>query len=124
MSIKLKWVAPPGRVTGQQAERARVVEKLKEQPGKWALVETHVAASTRKSWQRLGCEASTRRRETNEINGRKVYTHDVYARWPEPTPNTPKTRVKGAPGIAPPSPAGGYLAGRTARNIPTEGKKR
>lgn len=122
MSIKLEWSNPPEQHTGQQAERARVVEKLKEQPGKWALVETHVYASTRKSWQRLGCEASTRRRVTEDDgNGSTAYTHDVYARWPEPTPNT---RVKGTPGIVPPSPAGGYLAGREFRNVPKEGKKR
>lgn len=127
MTIKLKWVTPPGRTTGQQAARAHIAEELKQQPGMWALVETDVAASTRKSWQRLGCEATTRRRV--EGGGSTAFTHDVYARWPKPTPSTSKTRVKGTPGIAPPLResdylAGGYLAGRTARNIPTEGKKR
>lgn len=127
MSIKLEWSTPPGRVTGQQAARAHIAEELKQRPGKWALVETDVAASTRKSWQRLGCEATTRRRV--EGDGSTAFTHDVYARWPKPTPSISKTRVKGAPGIAPPIRdsdylAGGYLAGRTARNIPTEGKKR
>lgn len=85
-----------------------IVERLQDEPGKWALVESGCSsASVRKAWQRLGCEATTRRiiLEKDEDTGDITYSWDVYARWPE----------QDLAAVVP------YIANRRARNVPREG---
>lgn len=106
MAPRSKWVDEPPRrrnLTAVTRRRDAAVEELKTRPGEWMLVESGKAhRSASQHWQARGCETTCR----TTVDG----TVDVYARWPEPTPDL--------------SASIPYIAARRARGIPTEGTNR
>lgn len=72
----IRWEEPPVSVNGRWHE---VVEELKRNPGRWALIEEGLTekygeSSLRASFRRWGCQVKTRRLEGGT---------SVWARWPE-----------------------------------------
>ena len=78
--VELKWQDPPSR-SGAASGMAwqAVIEELKRNPGRWALVtdkwKTSVAPA---AFRQQGCERTTRKNTDGK-------TYSVYARFPRPT---------------------------------------
>lgn len=144
--VEIVWQDPPARNKDSKYQYQQIIDELKKNPGRWALVvpewSTSVAPSPLK---KAGCETTTR------FNGKDAKTWSVYARWPEKQPDkaAPPAAVKRSAGkeavdkaiatgtaLKPPANAnlaqktivendpGGlnkYLAGRRARGAPMTG---
>ena len=148
----LVWKEPPPRRSGAGADYAGVIEQLKANPGRWALITDQWSTNAAPTaFAKAGCEVTCRR--IKDSNPRKF---EVYARYPETQPEEathadPKADVKKAiaPGTAlkPPTPAltkvkgkqpaqpappgpandfglSAFRAARAARGVPEEGIRR
>ncbi|MDN4645379.1 hypothetical protein [Arthrobacter sp. PsM3] len=146
--VELTWQDPPSRRGGTSADYDAVIEVLKENPGKWALISAEWKTTTPPSaFKQNGCEATARRNKDSK-------TWSVYARFPRPkTQPAPtakvdaeKAQVRQAiqtgtaltppPAAAPKRPAPAaepvrpsndmgmsqFLAARRARGVPPEGQ--
>lgn len=97
--MSIKWQEPPEDKSGSgrpaSRERDAVVSQLKENAGRWALVQPGAKASSAMSgWKKRGCETTSRKREDGLV--------DIYARWPEPDlaeidPHIADRRRRGVP---------------------------
>lgn len=145
----LVWKEPPPRRSGVSAAYDGVIEQLKDNPGKWALVTDEWSTSAAPAaLAKAGCEVTCRR--IKDSNPKKF---EVYARYPEPNPvadpkSPGKAEVKKAisagtalkpppgapakPKAKEPAPAPGpandfglsaFRAGRAARGVPPEGRR-
>lgn len=79
------WEEPrarAGRGRGRAIEINAMVQTLKGNPGRWALVAsgTHSDAAGN-SWRRRGCQTRSVVVETLNADGQRVF--DIYARWPK-----------------------------------------
>lgn len=76
--MTITWQEPP-TTAGPTGPRANeVVALLKQNPGRWALVETGVSSTRGEKWKRRGCIITTR--ATVGLDGPN--RRDVYACWP------------------------------------------
>lgn len=75
-----EWKEPPAPRAGlaRRGDIDRIVEKLKERPGEWALVARNTSPSVA-SWKARGCDTKT----VTAGLGYKKARCDIYARWPE-----------------------------------------
>lgn len=92
----LQWKEPPPAESnrGLHAETREIIDQLKANPGKWALVvESATSSGATTRWKKRGCEATIRRAE--KVNGK--YRYDVYARWPEKPAEGGRNEGAGAP---------------------------
>ena len=76
---EIEWVDAPPPDVRKIGFRTKVIERLKEKPGQWALVETDVRNTRAASYRNKGCEAVSRKRDVHKGTDRS----DIYARWPE-----------------------------------------
>lgn len=112
--VELKWQDPPSRSGGKSNDWDLVIEQLKANPGKWALVAADWGYSAPPTaFRQQGCEATARRNKGQE--GEKK-TWSVYARSPiKVTPvASAKLLVEKAiatgTALTPPTPAPGRQA--------------
>jgi len=75
MPLTFKWQDPPVKTPPDEYDV--IVQKLKKQPGKWALVMTETYTSSGNVFKKRGCEIKTSSIGTNYSNGKC----DVYVRW-------------------------------------------
>lgn len=101
----IEWVdelPPIDHRTKAARESDAIVRRLKDNPGRWALVVPNAKRrDAERAYKRRGCDTAARASTVGE-------GLDVFARWPETT-------------IAPLDP---YIARRRARGVPTEGRTR
>lgn len=73
----LRWETPPtsSRGRGRAPAIDAVVEELKANPGKWALVREDAASNARTPFVKRGCEV----RNVTKADSHRV---TLYARWP------------------------------------------
>lgn len=94
---ELTWQDPPSRTGGKTRAWEPVVEQLKANPGKWALVaEDWTYSAPPAAFRQAGCEATARRNKAE--NGAKK-TWSIYARYPvkkSPAPSPAKAQVEKA----------------------------
>lgn len=78
-----EWKEPPAPRAGlaRRGDIDRIVEKLKERPGEWALVARNTSPSVA-SWKARGCDTKT----VTAGLGYKKARCDIYARWPVAEP--------------------------------------
>lgn len=139
--VEIKWQNPPSR-SSRGTQYDEIIEELKKNPGRWALVSEDWKTSGPPSpFKKAGCEATCRANKSSK-------TWSLYARYAPkghvatPAPAAAKDAVAKAvatgtaltPPPAPrghPSPAlednvvehqGGYLAARRARGVPAGGR--
>jgi len=88
---ELKWQDPPARRGGTGADYSVVIDKLKERPGKWALIaDAWKTSAPPAAFRQNGCEATARRNAGSK-------TWSVYARFPAPASSAPAASpAKGA----------------------------
>lgn len=88
--VELTWQDPPSRRGSLHGTYEPIIEALKENPGRWALVmDNWKTSSPPAAFKQKGCEATARRNEGSK-------TWSVYARFPRPKATTPAAPAPGA----------------------------
>ncbi|KQR02503.1 hypothetical protein ASF72_10745 [Arthrobacter sp. Leaf141] len=127
MSNEVQWQEPPGRSGGKFYDYTSIIEQLKANPGKWALVvpDWKTSASPGR-FRKEGCETTSRQNADGK-------TWSVYARFNSQNGPTPRSDAgkgrnpaiqaaiqKGTALTPPPAPkaAGGFTAHLASQNRP------
>lgn len=93
--VEIKWQDPPSRGGGTGVNYDPIIETLKQNPGRWALISDEWKTTAPPSaFKQRGCEATARRNKGSK-------TWSVYARYPGPkaaaaAPDQDKARVREA----------------------------
>ena len=149
--VEIKWQNPPSRSSlGTMYDE--IVEELKKNPGRWALVsEDWKTSAPPAALRKAGCESTCRANKDAKVKSWRLYARfpDGGATGPQPRPaDNGKAAVANAvatgtaltpPPVAPrrPAPAtpveavqpandfgmGAFRAARAARGVPPEGKQ-
>lgn len=96
--MDLEWKEPPPKGNG---DVDRVVQLLKQNPGKWARVSKDMASSgAGAKWRKAGCDIAVRPAEKPRADGKSSY--DVYARWTGPEGGQAEAAQAPRQAVAPP----------------------
>lgn len=107
--VEIVWQDPPKSRNGRAINYAAVIESLKANPGRWALISADWKTSAGPAaFRQNGCDVTTRRNKDDKGDEK---TWSVYARYPVKVvpPSPAKARVDTAiatgTALKPPAPA-------------------